>query len=163
MTDEEVEEYEEKIEIWLQKEAQVREFIYGTIDKSTLLQIKNKLTAVDVWKKLASIHSDKGAMFETELLTQLSNSRFHTMDSTTMHKHLAGLTTLNERLAEIALNTLACQTHTKVSSDELIISLNQEANSNEIENNINKSNLAMLAAHAKAAGNNKLKSKGGKG
>ncbi|KAG6853014.1 hypothetical protein C0991_007455 [Blastosporella zonata] len=96
MTDEEVEEYEEKIEIWLQKEAQVREFIYGTIDKSTLLQIKNELTAVDVWKKLASIHSDKGAMFETELLTQLSNSRFHTADSATMREHLAGLTTLNE-------------------------------------------------------------------
>ncbi|KAG6851606.1 hypothetical protein C0991_007699, partial [Blastosporella zonata] len=74
MRKDKVEEYEGRINNWLQKEAQVWEFIYKTVNKSTFLQIKNKLTTAAVWKKLASIHMDKGAMFQTKFLMQLQNA-----------------------------------------------------------------------------------------
>ncbi|KAG6807500.1 hypothetical protein H0H92_007260, partial [Tricholoma furcatifolium] len=59
LSDTEIETQEELIETWLQKEAQVREIIYGTVDQSTFLQIKGEPTVAAVWKKLTSIHADK--------------------------------------------------------------------------------------------------------
>ncbi|KAG6822952.1 hypothetical protein H0H92_011945, partial [Tricholoma furcatifolium] len=59
LSDTEIETQEELMEAWLQKEAQVREIIYGTVDQSTFLQIKGEPTIATVWKKLASIHADK--------------------------------------------------------------------------------------------------------
>ncbi|KAF8059277.1 hypothetical protein FPV67DRAFT_1426522, partial [Lyophyllum atratum] len=56
LSDEELEKHEDAMDEWLQKEAQVREVIYGTVDQSTFIQVKNETTAAAVWKKLASIH-----------------------------------------------------------------------------------------------------------
>ncbi|KAG5633044.1 hypothetical protein DXG03_008705, partial [Asterophora parasitica] len=52
LSDKELEVHEDEVDDWLQRQAQVREIIYGTVDKSTFLQIKNEPTAADVWKKL---------------------------------------------------------------------------------------------------------------
>ncbi|KAG6912216.1 hypothetical protein DXG01_016348, partial [Tephrocybe rancida] len=61
LTDEEIADHEDAIELWEQKEAQVREIIYSSVDQSTFYQVKSEPTAAAVWKKLASIHADKGA------------------------------------------------------------------------------------------------------
>ncbi|KAF8806793.1 hypothetical protein BYT27DRAFT_7223945 [Phlegmacium glaucopus] len=52
----------------------VREVIYRSIDSSTFIQVKNEPDATSVWKKIVSIHADKGSMYETNLLTQLQTS-----------------------------------------------------------------------------------------
>ncbi|KAG5639903.1 hypothetical protein DXG03_002523 [Asterophora parasitica] len=98
LSDKEVEVHEDEVNDWLQKQAQVWEVIYSTVDKSTFLQIKNKSTAADIWKKLVSIHADKGIMFETDLLICLQNS--HMAEGNNMHTHLANLTDLREHLTE---------------------------------------------------------------
>src|SRR6202023_4204646 len=77
----------------------VREIIYGTVDRSTFIQIKGAATAAAVWKKLHAIHADKGSLFETDLLTQLQTIRYSDGDS--MRTHLTKMTELCDRLAEI--------------------------------------------------------------
>ena len=71
LTDKELVKHEEDKESYDQKQAAVREVVYRTVDKSTFLQIKNEATAVDIWKKVITIHTDKGMMYETNLLMQL--------------------------------------------------------------------------------------------
>ena len=63
LSDKEIEEYEDAQEDWLQKEAQVQEIIYSTIDQSNFHQVKGELTVANIWKRLTTIHSNKGAMF----------------------------------------------------------------------------------------------------
>ena len=48
---------------------------------------------------MVSIHSDKGSMFETNLLTQLQNARY--VEGESMREHLAKMTEIKERLAEM--------------------------------------------------------------
>ena len=59
----------------------LHEVIYGTVDRSTFIQIKGEPTAGAVWKKLQSIHADKGSTFEMDLLTQLQTICFSDGDS----------------------------------------------------------------------------------
>ncbi|KAG6837635.1 hypothetical protein C0991_002910, partial [Blastosporella zonata] len=92
LTDTEIDTHEDQMENWLQKEAQVCEIIYGTVDQSTFLQIKGETTAAALWKKLTSIHADKGAMFESDLIGRLQNSRFIENGKVDMRTHLANLT-----------------------------------------------------------------------
>ena len=49
LTLEEVDKHEEAVDLYKQQEAQVREFIYGTVDPSTFIQIKSS-NAAKVWK-----------------------------------------------------------------------------------------------------------------
>jgi hypothetical protein len=72
---------------------------YRTIDKSTFIQVKNKIYAAAIWKKVISVHADKGSMFETNLLTQLQNSCYVKGDA--MWEHLAKMVEIKERLAEM--------------------------------------------------------------
>src|SRR6266550_3361090 len=53
-----LETHETSVDSWEQKEAQVRELIYNTVDNSTFLQIKGETTAAALWKKLSSIHGN---------------------------------------------------------------------------------------------------------
>ena len=71
LTDEEVEKHKEEEEAYEYKQATVHEIIYQTVDKSTFLQVKNETSVANVWKKVISIHADKGSLYETNLLTQL--------------------------------------------------------------------------------------------
>ncbi|KAG6858957.1 hypothetical protein C0995_012656, partial [Termitomyces sp. Mi166 len=75
LLDKQLEEHEDAMEDWLQKEATVDDIIYTTVDQSTFHQIKGETTAATIWKKLTSIHSNRGAMFEADLLAQLQSSR----------------------------------------------------------------------------------------
>ena len=178
LTDEEMEKHEAENDEYEQKQASVREVIYRTIDSSTFIQIKNEKDAAAVWKKMASIHSDKGSMYETNLLTQLQTTRY--IEGESMRDHLAKMTEIKERLAEIScqisdesfvayirtsislvpnfrslITTLSATSHEsgkKLTSTSLIWHLNEEANSVALEENINKSNEAMIAATAKARG-----------
>ena len=81
LTDDELETHEKEIDDYEQKEATLREIIYGTVDCSTFIQIKGSPTAASVWKKLQSIHADKGSMFETDLITQLQTIHYSDGDS----------------------------------------------------------------------------------
>ena len=59
LTDKALEEHETSFDTWEQKEAQVRELIYNTVDSSSFLQIKGEKTVAALWKKLMSIHGNK--------------------------------------------------------------------------------------------------------
>ncbi|KAG6814622.1 hypothetical protein H0H87_007185, partial [Tephrocybe sp. NHM501043] len=163
-----------------QKEAQVWEIIYGSVDQSTFYQVKNKPTAAAVWKKLASIHTNKSAMFETDLLNQLQMSRYVESGDINVCTHLANLVVIKEQLAEIsspisnpsfasyictsmslatsfkplftALATASCTSGKPTTSKELIWHLTEEANSKTIEDNINKQHEAMISTHTKSKG-----------
>ncbi|KAG5335562.1 hypothetical protein C0989_001004 [Termitomyces sp. Mn162] len=173
------------MEDWLQREAQVCKIIYGTVDQLMFHQVKGKLTAAAVWKKLASIHGNKGAMYATDLLTCLQSSHYIENSKIDMYTHLASLVVIKEHLAKIScpisdalftsyicmslslspsfkplfttLATNACITGKPMSSDDLIWHLNKEANNATIKTSINQQHEAMVAAHAKARGNPKLK------
>ncbi|KAF8800354.1 hypothetical protein BYT27DRAFT_7227475 [Phlegmacium glaucopus] len=99
MNEEEIEKYEAAQDDYNQKQASVREIIYRTIDNSTFIQVKNEKDAAAVWKKVASIHADKGSMYETNLLSQLQTSRYTEGES--MREHLTKMTEIKERLAEM--------------------------------------------------------------
>src|SRR5882672_2221520 len=71
LSDEELEKLEQEQDLYDQHQATVRDIIYRTIDKSMFLQIKGKITADMVWKKLTSIHANKGGMYEMDLLSRL--------------------------------------------------------------------------------------------
>jgi hypothetical protein len=99
LTDDELEKHEASQDTYDQMQAAVREVIYRTINKTTFLQVKNESDAAAMWKKVASIHADKGSLYETNLLTQLQNTRYAEGES--MRDHIAKMTELRERLAEM--------------------------------------------------------------
>jgi hypothetical protein len=99
LTDEELEKYEDSVDTYDQSQAAVREVIYRTIDKTTFLQVKNEADAAALWKKVASIHADRGNLYETNLLTQLQNIRY--VEKESMRDHIAKMIELRERLAEM--------------------------------------------------------------
>ncbi|KAG6815603.1 hypothetical protein H0H87_000211 [Tephrocybe sp. NHM501043] len=96
LLDKEIAAYKDEVELWEQKEAQVREIIYGSVDQSTFYQVKNEPTAAAVWKKLASIHTIKGAMFETDLLNQLQTSCYVESGDINVCTHLTNLVVIKE-------------------------------------------------------------------
>ena len=69
-----LETHEISVDSWEQKEAQVRELIYNTVDNSTFLQIKGETSAAALWKKVISIHGNKGTHFEEYLLGKLQTA-----------------------------------------------------------------------------------------
>jgi len=71
LAEEEIEKHEVEEDKYEQQQAAVCEVIYQTVDKSTFLPVKNETTAAAIWKKVISIHADKGLLYETNLLTQL--------------------------------------------------------------------------------------------
>jgi hypothetical protein len=176
LTDEEHEKHEEAQDTYDQMQAAAHEVIYRTVDKTTFLQVKNEPDAAALWKKLISIHADKGSLYETNLLTQLQNTRY--IEGESMRDHIAKMTELKERLAEMntpvsdesflsylrtslslapssrtlftTLSATAHQMGKKLNPTDVIWHLTEEATSAEIENSINKSNAAMLAATSKA-------------
>jgi len=76
LNDDELEKHEDVVDLYDQMQAAVREIIYRTVDKTTYLQIKNEVDVASVWKKVASIHADKGSLYEANLLVQLQNTRY---------------------------------------------------------------------------------------
>ncbi len=186
LMDEVLEKHETSIDSWDQKEAQVRELIYNTVDSTSFLQIKGEKTAAALWTKLTSIYGNKGAQFEEYLLGKLQMARY--VENEDMHTHLTTMNTLRECLTKIGspisdvqfnayirtslslttcyqpllttLSTTARQTKTALTSDDLIWHLVEEANTIKLEANINKSHAALAAAHGKS---NKGSSENGKG
>jgi hypothetical protein len=178
LTDDKVEKYEESQDAYSQQQAAVREVIYRTIDKTTFLQVRNESDAAAMWKKVVSIHADKGSLYKMNLLTQLQNTRYAEGES--MRDHIAKMTELRERLAEMntpvsdesfisylhtslslapsfqtlfmTLSATAHQMGKKLTSTDVIWHLTKEVTSAEIEDSINKSNAAMLAASSKVKG-----------
>jgi hypothetical protein len=168
--------HEASVDSWEQKEAQVRELIYNTVDNSTFLQIKGEKTAADLWKKLTSIHGNKGAQFEEYLLGKLQTARYTESDD--MRTHLTTMNTLRERLSEIGspisdvqfnayirtslslvqryqpllttLSTTARQTKSALSSSDLVWHLVEEANTMKLEASVNKSHAALAAANGRS-------------
>jgi hypothetical protein len=114
LTNDQIDAYEEATDIFEQREAQVREFIYGTVDPSTFIQIKGS-RAAEVWKKLKMIHATKGDMFQTDLLNKLQTIRYAEGDD--MRTHLGTMKGLRERLAETgaAITDDSFNTHIRTS------------------------------------------------
>jgi len=81
LSDDELEKHEEAQDLYEQNQVTVCELIYCTIDKSTFLHIKGKKRADLVWKKLISIHVDKGEMYKTDLLARLQNMHYTESES----------------------------------------------------------------------------------
>ncbi|KAG6894007.1 hypothetical protein C0995_015334 [Termitomyces sp. Mi166 len=179
MSDMDIEDHEELMEEWLQKEAQVHEIIYGTVDQSTFHQVKGETTT----------------LLSGENSHQFMNAHFVGNSEVDMHTHLANMVVIKECLAKIGcplsdasfasyictslslapsykplFTTLAANAHASgqsVTSQDLIWHLNEEANSAAIKASINHQHKVMVAVHAKAQGSpkgNKGKPKGkGKG
>ena len=99
LSDDDVEKHKVEMEAHEQKQALVQEVIYRTIDKSTFLQIKNKVDTEAIWKKLVSIHANKGNLYETNLLTQLQNACY--TEGGNMWEHLTKMVEIKEHLAEM--------------------------------------------------------------
>ncbi|KAH0583133.1 hypothetical protein H2248_011019 [Termitomyces sp. 'cryptogamus'] len=173
LTNDQINEIKDAMEEWMQKEAQVHEIIYSTVDQSAFHQVKGEPTATDIWKKLMSIHGSKGAMYGTDLLAQLQNTCFVKNGEIDMHTHLSNMVVIKEHLTEIGcpfyihtsmslaptykplfttLATSACTSGKSVSSQDLIWHLNEEANSTAIKSNINCQHKVMIVAHTKACG-----------
>src|ERR1700678_160214 len=178
LSNSEIEKHEETVDSYDQSQAAVREVIYRTIDKTMFLQVKNEVDAAAMWRKVASIHADRGSLYETNLLTQLQNIRY--VEKESMREHIAKMTEIRERLAEMnapiseesfvsyirtslslapsfrslftTLSATAHQAGKKLTSADVIWHLTEEATSIEIEDNINKTNTAMLAATSKSKG-----------
>ena len=145
------------------------------------LKIKGEITADMVWKKLTSIHANKGRMYKMDLLSRLQNMCYTEGES--MRDHLTGMTELKERLAEmsveisdqsfvtyirtslsltptfrplfIALSAAARKSEKPLTSSELIWHLTEEATSTAVEDNINKSNAAMATQQQSQKGKGK--------
>jgi len=157
LSDEALDKLETSIDTWEQKEAQVRELIYNTVDNATFLQIKGEKTSADLWTKLTSIHGNKGAQFEEYLTTMntlrerlseigspISDVQFNAYIRTSL-----SLTTRYQPLLT-TLSTTARQTKTPISSDDLIWHLVEEANTIKLEANVNKAHAALAAAHGRS-------------
>ena len=99
LSDEELEKHEQEQDLYDQHQATVHNIIYRTVDKSTFLQVKGEKTADMVWKKLTSIHANKGGMYETDLLAKLQNMCYTEGES--MRDHLTEMTELKEQLTEM--------------------------------------------------------------
>src|SRR5271168_4870543 len=99
LSNEDLEEHEDFVDSYHQKEAQVREIIYDTVSKSVFLEIKDKSSAAGVWSKLVAIHEAKGTMTYTDTLTKLSSARY--ADGKSMRAHISTMKELRERLAEM--------------------------------------------------------------
>jgi hypothetical protein len=99
LSDDELEKHEDLTDLYDQMQAAVREIIYRTVDKTTFLQIKNETDAASVWRKVTSIHADRGTLFEANLLVQLQNTRY--IEKESMREHIAKMTELRERLAKM--------------------------------------------------------------
>ena len=174
LADKDVNEHEDLLDIWEEKEAQLHEIVYNTVDNSIFLQIKGQPTATKMWEKLVTIYSSKGsAQFKTTLE---SSNRF--TNNGDMHNHLGSMSPFCEHLDKIGsplsdaqfnayirtslslspcfqpllttLNTTTCQSRTTVTSNDLIWQLNEEANRFKLKENQNKANTAMFTVHAKA-------------
>ena len=187
--DDKLEKHETEQDKYEQKQASVQEVIYRTIDNSIFLQVKKERDTAAIWKKVVSIHANKGSMYETNLLTLLQNTCY--IEGENMREHLAKMTEIKERLAEmncqildesfvsyirtslslaqnfrsliLTLTATAHESGRKLTSTSLIWHLNEEANSIVLEDSINKSNEAMIAATDKARGiKGKMKEKGPK-
>ena len=192
ISDDELEKHEELTDLYDQMQAAVREVIYRTVDKTTFLQIKNEADAASVWKKVASIHSDKGSLYEANLLVQLQNT--HYIEKESMREHIGKMNELRERLAEMnapvsdesfvsylrtslslapsfrnlftTLSMTSRQTGKKLTPADVIWHLTEEATSLEVEDTINRSNAAMMASTTnpkKDKGKGKDKAKSQKG
>jgi gag-polypeptide of LTR copia-type len=94
LNDKELKKHKKEQDKYKQKQASVYEVFYRTVDKSMFIQVKNETDAAAVWKKIVLIHADKGSMFETNLLTQLQNSRYSEGDS--MREHFARMVEMKE-------------------------------------------------------------------
>jgi len=143
------------------------------VDNATFLQIKGEKSAAALWKKLTSIHGNKGTQFEEYLLGKLQTACY--VENKDMRTHLTTINTLHERLAQIGspisdvqfnayihtslslttryqlllttLSTTTRQTRSALTSDDLIWHLIKEANTIKLEASVNKSHAALAAAH----------------
>ena len=135
------------------------------------------------------MHTERGEMFQTDLLNQLQTIQY--IKGEDMRTHLGSMNTIHECLAETGshltdnsfntyirtslslttcfwslfttLNTNACQNRRKISSIDLIWHLTEESNNTMIEDQINQANIAMAAAMTKATGTSCNQDSKGKG
>ena len=184
LSDDQVEDYEKKMDEFAQKQASVREVIYETVSKSTFLQIKNEADASSLWKKLASIFEGKGDLVQADMLTKLHNMmctedddvRVHITDMVEIKEELAGMgAPINDvqfaanirkslpssyRPLLTSMSTAARLAKTPFTSEMLIQAVLEEADHQMVAKNIEKAaeNAAMIAATNKSSkGRNKQK------
>ncbi|TFK61431.1 hypothetical protein BDN72DRAFT_778188, partial [Pluteus cervinus] len=102
LTEDELEKHLDSVDAFDQKQAQLRDLIYETVNRSTFLQIKDENTAKEVWEKLVSINENKGVMVRTNTLTKLQQIRY--VENSSMRVHISNMTELRQRLADMGMN-----------------------------------------------------------
>ncbi|KAJ7095458.1 hypothetical protein C8R43DRAFT_907942, partial [Mycena crocata] len=75
LSDDELEKHEDKLDEYLQKQAQVREVIYQSVTEATFMRIKGQPTAQLMLAHLVSIFEGKGEMVQIDTLTRLQSMR----------------------------------------------------------------------------------------
>jgi hypothetical protein len=63
LNNEELKKHEKEQDEYEQKQTSVREVFHRTVNKSMFIQVKNETDAAAVWKKIVSIHANRGSMF----------------------------------------------------------------------------------------------------
>ncbi|KAF8186555.1 hypothetical protein K438DRAFT_1596392, partial [Mycena galopus ATCC 62051] len=96
MSDTELAEHEDKLDEYLQKQAQVRQIIYETVSEATFMRIKNQSTVKLMLAALTSIFENKGEMVQMDTLTRLQTMRCLADDDVV--KHITEMQRLKEAL-----------------------------------------------------------------
>ncbi|KAF8662048.1 hypothetical protein AX16_001233 [Volvariella volvacea WC 439] len=98
---EEIEKVEQAIDLYEQKEAQMRSLIYSTISHSTFLQVKDCPSAHEVWENIVTLNEKKIVHLSEKTLDRLQSLRYDPKASgASMRSHINNLVALRERLAD---------------------------------------------------------------
>jgi len=92
-----LEAWQEKVKVWWQGEAVVKQQIAATIPDSLFMKIRMKGTAYQIWEALTLEFQNKSRMVSVDLRRQLQQQCCG--DKGDMHTHLATLRTMREDLA----------------------------------------------------------------
>ncbi|KAJ7193505.1 hypothetical protein GGX14DRAFT_588402, partial [Mycena pura] len=96
LSDTELEEHEDKLDEYLQKQAQVRQIIYETVSEATFMRIKSQPNAERMLAQLFGIYENKGEMVQMDTLTRLRSMRC--LDDDDVIKHITEMQRLKEAL-----------------------------------------------------------------
>ncbi|KAK6971543.1 hypothetical protein R3P38DRAFT_2586940, partial [Favolaschia claudopus] len=97
LSEDELEAHEDKLDEYLQKQAQVRQIIYETVSEATFMRIKTQPNAQLMIIALTNIFENKGEMVQMDTLTRLQTMRCLADDDVV--KHITEMQRLKEALA----------------------------------------------------------------
>lgn len=98
-TEAEIEENEKSLDDYSQKEATVKQLIFGSISDRRLIEVRDLSTAAKVWAKLRQLHEGRSEMVATDKRTVLQNMRLG--EKGDLRLHLDGMVKIRSELSEM--------------------------------------------------------------